>query len=179
MSTLRIVALVLFAGIGYGIAHDQVTARICVEYFTIGHPPLFPTTSPTWLALGWGIVATWWVALPLGVLLALAARAGRAPAWDAAQLRRPIGLLLAAMGAAAALAAAVGATLASLGAVWLVPPLSARVPAERHVAFLTALWAHSASYAVGAIGGLALAWWVWRARRRVARAAAPASRAAA
>ena len=171
MAALRIIGLALLAGIGYGIVHDQVTARISLEYFTIGHPPLFPTTSPTLLAIGWGIVATWWVALPLGVLLAVAARAGRAPAWDAAALRRPLGVLLAAMGATAAVAAAVGASLASVGAVWLLPPLSARVPVERHVAFLTALWAHSASYAAGAIGGLVLAVWVWRARRRALREA--------
>jgi hypothetical protein len=31
----------------YGIVHDQITARICVEYFTIGHPPVFDTDSPT------------------------------------------------------------------------------------------------------------------------------------
>src|ERR1044071_7564566 len=39
---LRIVALALGAAILNGVLHDQVTARICVEYFTIGHPPLFP-----------------------------------------------------------------------------------------------------------------------------------------
>ena len=62
---VAIVALALFAGIAYSILHDQVTARVCVEYFTVGHPRIFPTESPTLLAIGWGIVATWWFALPL------------------------------------------------------------------------------------------------------------------
>jgi hypothetical protein len=31
----------------YGIVHDQVTARVCVEYFTVGHPPVFQTNSDT------------------------------------------------------------------------------------------------------------------------------------
>src|SRR5215208_7353967 len=133
METLRIVGLALLAAVGYGVLHDQVTARICVEYFTIGHPPLLPTESPTLLALGWGVVATWWVGLPLGLLLAAASRLGRRRKLTAAELRRPLGVLLLAMAAAAAVAGAVGAVLAVTGRVWLVPPLSARVPAERHV----------------------------------------------
>ena len=79
MHSLRIIGLSLLAAIVYEIAHDQVTARVCVEYFTIGHPPLIPSESPTLLALAWGVVATWWVGLPLGIMLAVAARAGRRP----------------------------------------------------------------------------------------------------
>ena len=88
MERIRIVLLALFAAICYGIVHDQVTARVCLEYFTIGHPPLFSTTSPTLLALGWGVVATWWVGLPLGLLLAVAARGGQRPPLSAADLRK-------------------------------------------------------------------------------------------
>ncbi|MFN3944768.1 MAG: hypothetical protein ACK4K7_07550 [Allosphingosinicella sp.] len=39
----RIVAFVTVAAMAYGILHDQVTAHICVEYFTIAQPPIFPT----------------------------------------------------------------------------------------------------------------------------------------
>ena len=65
---MQFVGIVLFsiaAAVFYGIAHDQVTVRVCLEYFTIGHPPVFKTTSPALLALGWGVLATWWVGLPL------------------------------------------------------------------------------------------------------------------
>lgn len=61
---MQFAGIVLFsiaAAIFYGIAHDQITARVCVEYFTIGHLPVFKTTSPTLLALGWGVLATWWL----------------------------------------------------------------------------------------------------------------------
>ena len=166
MQGLRIIGLTILAAVGYGILHDQVTARICVEYFTIGHPPLLPTESPTWLAIGWGIVATWWVGLPLGILLAAAARAGHRPKWTARQLRRPIAVLLLCMGACAAVAGIVGGILALRGAVWLVPPLAARVPADRHVAFLVDLWMHSASYLAGVVGGFVLIIWTWRQRGR-------------
>jgi hypothetical protein len=62
MRFLEIIALALLAGITYGVLHDQVTVRVCIEYFTIGHPRIFSTMSPTLLAIGWGIIATWWFA---------------------------------------------------------------------------------------------------------------------
>ena len=77
MQAIAIVALCIGSAVAYGILHDQVTARVCVEYFTIGHPPVFSAVSPTMLGIGWGIIATWWVGLLLGIPLAVAARAGR------------------------------------------------------------------------------------------------------
>ena len=61
MESLKIILLCVLAAIVYGILHDQVTARVCVEYFTIGHPPIFHTDDPTLLAFGWGVIATWWM----------------------------------------------------------------------------------------------------------------------
>jgi hypothetical protein len=170
MAALRIVLFSVLAAIVYGVLHDQVTARVCVEYFTIGHPPLFPTTSPTLLALGWGVVATWWVGLPLGVLLAAAARLGSRPRLTVTDLRRPVAILLLGMGVCALLAGITGALLASAGKVWLLEPLATQVPADRHVRFLADLWAHTASYAAGAFGGLVLIGWTWRHRSRRSRA---------
>jgi hypothetical protein len=83
----KIIAFGLFAAIAYGVIHDQVTARVCLEYFTIGHPALIRTSSPTLLALAWGFVATWWVGIPLGVIIAIAARHGGRPKLSAAQVR--------------------------------------------------------------------------------------------
>ena len=61
----------------YGVAHDLVTAHLSVEYFTVAHPPI-GTDDPFLLALVWGVLATWWVGVLLGVPLAAAARLGRA-----------------------------------------------------------------------------------------------------
>jgi hypothetical protein len=88
MQAISIVGLCIASAVVYGILHDQVTARVCLEYFTIGHPPVFATDSPTLLGLGWGIIATWWVGLFLGVPLAIAARAGRRPKRDVSSLMR-------------------------------------------------------------------------------------------
>jgi hypothetical protein len=52
LESLKIILLCIEAAIVYGILHDQVTARVCVEYFTIGHPPIFHTDDPTLLAFG-------------------------------------------------------------------------------------------------------------------------------
>lgn len=171
MEHLRIIGLALLGAIAYGIVHDQVTARICVEYFTIGHPPIFSTTSPTLLALGWGVIATWWVGLPLGLVLSLAARGGSRRKLGAAELRRPIAMLLLTMAACAAVAGAVAGILAVAGKINLAPPMSELVPLDRQIPFLVDLWMHSASYASGILGGIGLAVWVWRQRAHIPVAA--------
>jgi hypothetical protein len=159
-----IVGLGLGAALVYGIVHDQVTARVCVEYFTVGHPPLFATRSPTLLALGWGVVATWWVGLPLGITLAVAARAGPRPKRSPRSLVQPVLFLLAGTGACALAAGVVGYALASRGSIHLWDPMATLVPPERHARFLADLWAHSASYFVGGVGGILLAGRVWVTR---------------
>src|SRR5881392_4146488 len=108
MQFLFIVALCVVAAITYGIVHDQVTARVCVEYFTIGHAPIFGTDDPTLLGLGWGVIATWWVGLLLGVPLAVAARAGSRPKRSLGSLVRPIIGLLAVMACCALIAGVAG-----------------------------------------------------------------------
>jgi len=167
MKHIAIILLCIAASVVYGIAHDQVTARICVEYFTIGHPDLFGTDDTTLLGLGWGVVATWWVGLVLGIPLSVAARHGERPKMEARDLVRPLGMLLLVSGLTALLAGVTGFVAASRGWVVLLEPMASEVPRERHIAFLSDLWAHSASYACGFIGGLVLVAWTWRQRKRI------------
>ncbi len=170
MQKVAIIALCIGAAVTYGVVHDQVTARVCVEYFTVGHPPIFPTESPTLLGIGWGIIATWWVGLLLGIPLALIARAGHRPKRDVWSLVRPITILLGVMGGCALLAGLAGLVLGQSGAVYLVEPLASRIPRDRHARFLADLWAHSASYLVGFVGGIVVLVRVWRSRGRAAAA---------
>lgn len=158
---LRIALFSMVAAIVYGILHDLVTAHLCVEYFTVAHPPVFATASPVLLALGWGVLATWWMGLILGIGLAAAARLGAAPRIGLDGLRRPIILLMAFSAVAALLAAALGAFLAAnmtAPAGWIVPP-------DKYVAFTAVAWAHGASYAAGGLGGLILILRTIRRRR--------------
>jgi H+/Cl- antiporter ClcA len=164
MQAIAIVGLSIGSAVTYGVLHDQVTARVCVEYFTIGHPPIFDTDSPTLLGLGWGVVATWWVGVMLGIPLAIAARAGRRPRRDARSLIRPIFKLLLVMAVCALIAGIVGFALGTTGGVFLLEPLASRVPVPSHARFLADLWAHSASYFAGFFGGIVVIVRVWRSR---------------
>lgn len=167
MRAILIIILCIVSAICYGIIHDQITARICVEYFTIGHPPIFHTDSPTLQGFGWGVIATWWVGLILGVPLAIAARIGHRPKRSPMSLIRPIAVLLTIMGMCAALAGLLGFILARNVAAILMGPIAGQVPKNRHVAFLIDLWMHNASYLFGFFGGIVLVVKTWRSRGRV------------
>ena len=112
---LKIVAFSTLAAIVYGILHDQVTAHLCVEYFSVAHPRVFPTQSPFLLALGWGVIATWWVGLPLGIGLALAARSGAAPRLTLADVRPSVVGLMIVCAVVATISGAAGALSVAFG----------------------------------------------------------------
>jgi hypothetical protein len=154
METFKIWALCVAAAIAYGILHDQVTARICVEYFSVAHPTILPLTSPTLLALQWGILATWWGGAMLGILLAIAARAGSRQTLSARDLYYPLLILLLCMAASSAAAGATGFLLTRAHAISLEGQLAAAIPAANQARFMADWWAHAASYLVGIVGGL-------------------------
>lgn len=169
LKLLAIVGLGVLAAVTYGILHDQVTARVCVEYFTIAHPPVFDTEDPTLLALGWGVLATWWVGFPLGVALALAARAGNRPKRSVRSLVRPVLGLLAVMAVCALVAGVTGYILAKRGSVALDPYWRVVIPPERQAGFVADSWAHLTSYFLGFVGGVTVIAQVWRSRARLPR----------
>lgn len=160
----KIILLCVVAAVVYGILHDQITARICLEYFTVFHPPVFPTQSPTLLAFGWGVIATWWLGLFLGLLLTLAARAGSRPKLSAATLVQPIGCLLIVMACSALIAGVSGFLLATYGLArepeWMALALGPSI----YPRFMADWFAHNASYASGIFGGIILC--VLQYRRR-------------
>ena len=166
---LKIVGLCLAAATGYGVVHDQITARICVEYFTVGHDNPFPTESPTLLGLAWGVFATWWAGLIMGVALVVAARFGRRPKRSAASLVKPVLLQLAIMAGFALLAGFAGFVAAKLGGIVLNADLAERLPQAKHAAFLACGAAHLASYWVGFVGGGVQMVIVFATRKRLTR----------
>lgn len=165
MHSIKIILTCVVAAVLYGIVHDQVTARICVEYFSVFHPPIFPTQSPTLLAFGWGVIATWWMGAFLGVLLAVAARAGSRTKVAGNELVLPIAKLLAMMGVLAAVAGLLGFILSSRGTI--APPkwIASVLPQARYPRFMADWWAHGASYFVGFFGGIALCIATFRKRQ--------------
>ncbi|MGC8551630.1 MAG: hypothetical protein ACP5O7_02070 [Phycisphaerae bacterium] len=160
-SMLAIVALCVLCGVGYGIIHDEITARICPQYFNVDHPALgwpavFHSRSPTVLGLAWGIVATAPLVTFFGVMLALAAQAGRWPQVAPRVLALPlvIGLLFMAACAVAGGLSGHRVRLASAHA------LSASAVRFKNISNIvgerTDFYAHAASYLAGAVVGLAL-----------------------
>ncbi|HLO98590.1 MAG TPA: hypothetical protein VK171_08340 [Fimbriimonas sp.] len=150
---LKIVGFCTLASVVYGIVHDQITARICVEYFTVFHPDVFHTTDPTLLGLGWGIIATWWMGAFLGGALGFACQVGKAPKIGWRKLVRQVLGVLIFMGVCAALAGKVGSTVSASSLLPAVPP------GASHSAFYTCLFAHNASYFSGALGAMVLITW--------------------
>ncbi|HVZ92924.1 MAG TPA: hypothetical protein VG797_00285 [Phycisphaerales bacterium] len=169
MQFIAIVLLSVGAAVLYGILHDQVTIRICPEYFTVFHPHVADVQSLTVLAIIWGVIATWWVGLPLGIVLGLCARTGRWPRLSARELIKPTAVLLVLMGVAAALGGVTGWILAVSGTLRAWPWLADNLAESRHAGFFADLLAHNVSYFGGAIGGLVLSGWVLMRRRRLAR----------
>jgi hypothetical protein len=163
---MKIVALCIAAAIAYGIIHDQFTIRICLEYFTVAHPPIFAHLPTTLHAAAWGVFATWWVGMILGVLAGFASRAGGWPKWHAAQLLTPISYLLIVIAIGSALGGAIGYTLATFGIVTLLEPFASRVPLEKHESMIMCAAAHLGAYGLAAFGGLLLCGRVIYLRRK-------------
>lgn len=235
LPALRIIGLCMLAATAYGLVHDQITVRVCVEYFSITHAPILQSrsnllaewlygasilwwvgliaaflivlaaragrlrdskiqdmakacgfvllvsfipvitiwlgrtvdpNSPTVLALVWGVVATWWVGLALGILFALAARVGRWPTLGARDLVPSVLILLGVMAAFAMLAGTAGYHLSTQGKVAIPIEAANVVPSAMHHRWMAALYAHNASYNVGILGGLLISALTPLARRR-------------
>ena len=160
MEYLKIIGLCVAAAIAYRVVHDQITARVCIEYFTIGHPRIIASESPTVLALAWGVVATWWAGMLIGVPLAIASRIGGKNKLTARTLLRPITILMLSMGVIAFIASQVALVLVDRGAIYPSSTLIKFLPIEKRVTYIAVGWAHMASYLSGFIGGILVIAWV-------------------
>ena len=173
MEAAKIWLTAIIATIAYGIAHDLVTTRVSLEYFTIAHAGIFQTQSPTLLAFGWGIVATWWGGVLLGGLIALTARFGKRPKVALRDLARPGAVLLLAIGVLSLIAGITAYIAAGAGAISLSAGLAADIPpGGAHQRLLAVAWAHTAAYGAGFAGASLFAAWVWIGRARAASATA-------
>ncbi|KAF0241267.1 MAG: hypothetical protein FD180_4542 [Planctomycetota bacterium] len=175
LSWYGIVLLCSAAAVVYGIIHDQITARVCVEYFTIAHPPLVNSDSPTVLGFAFGAAATWWVGALLGVVLATCCEAGPWPRIPPRDLMKPILILLGAMAVLATSAGFIGYHV-GIGREQTDWWIYEGIPEIRMARFSADAWAHLASYAFGALGGVVLSTWALLRRHKLAH---PASATAA
>ena len=166
----KVILLSVGAAVAYGIVHDEITARVCVEYFSLAHPPLFPFSSPTMLGLCWGAAATFGVGLVLGYLLAQASQSEGLPGMPIRAIVRPLLVLLAVTGLAAAVAGYIGYRLAESSVISLPALLPydwvESLPRARQDRFLAVWFAHGASYFFGLVAGSILIFRIWNRRGR-------------
>ena len=130
----------------------------------MGHPPLFPATSPTFLALCWGIAATLFAGLLLGTILALIADSDGLPPTPIRQVFTLLCGLFAIMAAAASVASVAGLELSRQSIIKIPPGFRDLVPADRHDRFMAVWFAHGTSYLVGLSGSCYVILRLWRAR---------------
>jgi hypothetical protein len=170
MEFLKTVAFCVLVAVLYGELHDQITAHLCVQYFSVGHPDIFHTASPFLLAVGWGFVATWWVGAGLGIPLAALMRWGSPPRLKLADVLGAIAILALAMAVCALCAGMAGYWSARSGVI--LPPDDWAPIVSRRIwpGFLADLWAHRTSYLIGIVGGLGVM--VYAVSLRVRRAGA-------
>jgi hypothetical protein len=170
MQKTKIILISVGAAMAYGIIHDQITARLCIEYFTLAHPPLFPVSSTTLLALCWGVAATFGIGLVLGFLLAKVSQSPGLPAIPIPSLYRPLLVLVAVTAVAATIAGYVGFVL-SQHSVILLPELLpddwvGLLPRSQRDRFMAVWFAHGASNLFGLVGGAVLILRIWHRRQR-------------
>jgi hypothetical protein len=154
------------AAMAYGIIHDQITAHLCVEYFTVAHPPLFHTQSPTVLAFCWGVLATVGIGAVLGVILAEVSQSEGLPSYPILRLCRLILILLGTMALAAFLAGVLGFELSRYSLLSLPSAFSQFISPSRRDRFMAVWFAHGASYLTGLTGGTFLTLHIWNQRGR-------------
>lgn len=170
VESLKIIAASLIAAVGYGILHDEITARVCLPYFTVLHPDIFHTQSPTLLGLAWGTYATWPVGLVLGILFAICARFGRRPQLALRDLIPLLLRLLGIMAVCATLSAILGYFFGSMPAhsyyhlILMNPAIRAGIPVSMEHRFVADLWATIGSFAAGITGGLICCFLIHRRR---------------
>lgn len=153
----QIVLLPTAAAMSYGIVMNQITIRVCPEYFTIAHPHILNTDSLTLLALAWGVIATWWAGAIAGVAFAITARTGKLPKVTWRRFWRPLAVLALVMALGSFAAGFVGAWMVNSGSIPAVQAWAMALPLDKQAAFMADAFAHVASYLIGALGCLTIA----------------------
>ena len=171
---VKIIAFSIFAACVYGIAHDLVTVHVCVEYFLPPiHPIIVPTDNPFLLALVWGVIATWWVGLFLGIALAFVCRFGSKPKLTVKNVVRPVLALLAILYVASMSLGVIGyiAGRMETGLLLLLYTIPYKdITPELEAPILFNILAHESAYLLGVVGGLVLMFRLWKKRKNLAHA---------
>jgi len=172
----RFRAMLLGIGLlsGYAAIQDQVSARLCPEYFTHYHNPIPGVTDPTLTGIAWGFLGAWWGGALFGYAVGIAATVGKRKPLSLRELVKP--MLVTVLGVASVTALVCGAVAfyAEQLGVSLDQYMAAPVPAERRRGLLVVCCYHLAAYVSAVIGSVICC--VWVARTRSSRFQVPGSK---
>lgn len=167
IESVKIFLFVVLAVVGYAVVHDQLTARICLEYFTIAHEPtIVKSDSPTVVGLAWGIYSTWWVGVVFGVASATLAQIRFWPRVAFRELVGPVVYMVLTIAIASLVVGAVAYLLAEHGDLEIGSLMASVIEPEKHSGFVSNRWSHRAAHAVGLFGGSAICAGIWVVRKR-------------
>lgn len=150
-----VVGLCILASIIFGIAHDLVTAHVCVEYFTVYHPKIIESESPIAMALLWGFVASWWMGAIFGALLAAASTLGTRPLLPLSRIGRALAI---------GLFGVFFVSMLTLACSYVVLVTMHMDTPNRPAELLAVGATHGMSYFASALLGVILCVWAWRTR---------------
>ena len=168
----------MFLGIvtltGYAMLQDQVSARLCPEYFTVLHQPIRGLTDPTLLGITWGLLGAWWGGAIMGYVAGTCATVGPRHPMTVRQLVRPMLVLVGAVAVVTAIAGfSVWRHAEIFGITTIGNGYHVFIPPERQQAAFVVACYHFVAYATGIVGSVALCVWITRRRRAAASPPAP------
>ena len=152
----RFAVLGMVAAAGYGMLQDQVSARLCPEYFTVFHPPIPGLTDPTLLGIAWGFLGAWWCGAGMGYVVGLIATLGPRPPLAPRDVARPMLVLLAVVGVVTFLTGLSVWRHAEMFDVSFGPIVTTAVPEGRHRELFVVACYHFVAYATSILGGVVL-----------------------
>jgi hypothetical protein len=156
------------AEVVYAMLQDQISVRMCREYFTVAHPRIEAITEPTLLALVWGFLGAWWGGALIGAIAGFSARLGRWPKLNAAELLRPLAWLLVFQAVATAAAGWIATYEVAEPGFTIIEPLASQIPEDRHDACFIVSRMHQGTYLSAIAGGVFLCGWILRRRMLLA-----------
>jgi hypothetical protein len=118
------------------------------------------------LALLWGVIATWWAALPMGLIIALNNELGSRIKLEFSEVLKLIVKLIFVMFGIAIIAGIAGYILAELEMIYLAPRLANKIEISKHSRFLAVGWAHFSSYISGIMGTIVLSFIIQSRRKK-------------
>jgi len=152
------------AEVGYAMLQDQISVRMCPEYFTVAHPRIEGLTNPTLLGLAWGFLGAWWGGALIGAVAGFCSRLGYWPNLNPHELLRPVACLLLFQAAVTAAAGWLATFEVAVPGFMIVQSLASHIPEERHNACFIVSRMHQGTYLSAIAGGVILCGWILRQR---------------